>query len=293
MPATVTVEKPAPDVGTLRALVFAMDTILDLRYALRKLAANPGFTFVAVLTLALGIGANTAIYSVIDGVLLHPVPFPEADRLVALFQKARNEEKNSVSYPNLLDWQKQSQTFEGIAGALNQSVTLTGHGQPEELLDILVSSNFFAVLRVNPVLGRTFTAAEDEREAAPVAMLGEDFWRRRFAADPKMVGQTLTLNGRPYTIIGIVPASVRLERDGNSFQNDAFLPLGQETDPFFYRTAIACQKTGRQARLIEQAPGYCDLIVRRWQAFTGLEAQLESDGKPFREVAAARMVAAG
>ncbi len=215
-----------------------MDTILDLRYALRKLAKNPGFTFVAVLTLALGIGANTAIYSVIDGVLLHPVPFPEADRLVALFQKARNEEKNSVSYPNLLDWQKQSQTFEGIAGGLNQSVTLTGHGQPEELMDILVSSNFFSVLRVNPVLGRTFTAAEDEREAAPVAMLGEDFWRRRFGADPKMVGQTLTLNGRPYTIIGIVPASVRLERDGNSFKNDAFLPLGQETDPFFYRRGV-------------------------------------------------------
>src|SRR5579864_3084564 len=105
-----------------------MNTILDLRYALRRLAANPGYTCAAVLTLALGIGANTAIYSVIDGVLLHPIPFPEPNRLVALDEKTGQEE-GSVSYLNLLDWQRQSQTFEGIAGWLNDGLTLTGHGQ--------------------------------------------------------------------------------------------------------------------------------------------------------------------
>src|SRR5271155_5502551 len=116
-----------------------MKTIQDLRYALRILAANPGYTCAAVLTLALGIGANTAIYSVIDGVLLHPLPFPAPDRLVALYQKYRGSDKNSVSYLNLLDWQRQSRTFEAIAGQSDDSFTLTVHGQPEALTGEKVS----------------------------------------------------------------------------------------------------------------------------------------------------------
>src|SRR5271157_5781024 len=109
-----------------------MNTILDLRHALRTLAANPGFTCAAVLTLALGMGANTAIYSVIDGVLLHPLPFPEPDRLVALYQKTPTDDRTSVSYPNLLDWQRQSQAFEAIAGWSTDGLTLTVNGRPEE-----------------------------------------------------------------------------------------------------------------------------------------------------------------
>ncbi len=221
-----------------------MNTILDLRYAVRTLRANPGFTCAAVLTLALGIGANTAIYSVIDGVLLHPIPFSEPDRLVALYQKTPTGEENSVSYPNLVDWQQQSQTFEGIAGWLNDLLTLTVHGQPEQLVGMRVSSNFFSVLRVQPLLGRTFTAQEDQRGAQPVALLGEDFWRRRFSADPKIVGQTLTLNGREYAIIGIVPSSVRMDRDLHSFENDVFVPLGQNDDPFFHERGVGYGTVG-------------------------------------------------
>jgi predicted permease len=215
-----------------------MQLLQDSRFALRTLAASPGFTFAAVLTLALGIGANTAIYSVIDGVLLHPIPFPQPDRLVALDQKNSRGEEGSVSYPNLLDWQRQSQTFEGIAGWLNDLLTLTIKGQPEQLIAKRVSSNFFSVLRVQPLLGRTFTDDEDKRGAQPVALLGEDFWRRRFAADPKIIGQNLTLNGDEYSIIGVVPSSVRLDRDDHSFQNDVFVPLGQQGDPLFYRRGV-------------------------------------------------------
>jgi len=140
----------------------------DLRYAARTLAANPGFTCATVLTLALAIGANAAIYSVIDGVLLHPVPFPQPDRLVTLDQKSSKGEEGSVSYLNLLDWHSQSRTFEGIAGRIADEVTLTVHGKPEQLGCERVSSNFFSVLRVQPLLGRTFAREEDQRGGRPV-----------------------------------------------------------------------------------------------------------------------------
>ena len=213
-----------------------MHTLQDLRYALRTLAKSPGFTGVAALTLALGIGANTAIYSVIDGVLLHPGPFPEPDRLVVLYQKSSAGDKNAVSYPNLLDWQRQTQTFEAIAGLHNELFTLTGRGQPEELMGEMFSSSFFSVLRIEPVFGRAFTKEEDQRGAPPVVMLGEEFWKLRFSADPKIIGQTLTLNGRDHRIIGVVPAGVRMDRDraNRTFFNDVFVPIGQKEDPVFY-----------------------------------------------------------
>src|SRR5262245_11435099 len=165
----------------------------DLRFALRTFRKNPGFTCAAVLTLALGIGANTAVYSVIDGVLMHPIPFPDPDGLVVLYQAGTTSEKNSVSYPNLLDWQQRTQTFEAIAGWRNDAFTLTGRGTAEALIGAMVSSNFLSVLRVEPLYGRMFTKEEDQRGGTRVALLGEDFWKRRFNADRNIVGQTLTL----------------------------------------------------------------------------------------------------
>ncbi len=216
----------------------AMNTILDLRFALRTLARAPGFTCVAVLTLALGIGANTAIYSIIDGVLLHPGAFPKPDRLVVLYQKTRHSDKSSVSYPNLLDWQRQSQTFAAVAGWRSDFFTLTIHGEPEQLMGEMVSSNFFSVLQIHPLLGRAFTREEDQRGGQPVALLGEEFWKRRFSADPKIVGQTLTLDGRGYTVIGVVPASVRMVQANHSFVNDVFVPIGQYDNPLFYSRGV-------------------------------------------------------
>ena len=221
-----------------------MNTIQDVRFALRTLAKKPGFACIAVLTLALGIGANTAIYSVIDGVLLHPIPFSEPERLVALYQKTHSSEKNSVSYPNLLDWQSQSKAFEAIAGMREDGFTLTTHGQPETIMGMMVSSNFFSTLRVQPLLGRTFTREEDQRGAKPVALLGEEFWKRRFSADRQIIGQMLTLDGREYAIVGIVPASVRMEWSHDSFFNDVFTPIGQYDDPLFYNRGTGNETRG-------------------------------------------------
>jgi len=121
--------------------------IQDIQFALRTFRKSPGFTLAVLITLALGIGGNTAIFSVIDGVLLHPIPFPDPDRLVALYQKTPRDQKNAVSYPNLLDWQRRTRTFEEIAGVRNASFTLTGVGDPEQLMGLAVSSNLFSVLR--------------------------------------------------------------------------------------------------------------------------------------------------
>jgi predicted permease len=206
---------------------FLSTTIQDIRFAIRSLRRSPGFTFAAILTLALGIGANTAIYTVIDGVLLHPLPFSEPDRLVALYQRTARSDKNSVPYLNLLDWQARSKTFEAIAGWRADGYALTGRGDPENLLGLDVSENFFSVLGVQPILGRTFTKDEDRRGGRRVLVLGEDFWKRRFAGDRNILGQNLTLDSHDYTIIGIVPRTVRLTQFNDHFQNEVFLPIGQ------------------------------------------------------------------
>ena len=235
----------------------------DLAFAIRNFRSHPGFTCAALLTLALGIGANTAVYSVIDGVLLHPVPFPESDRLVALYQKGALADKNSVSYPNLLDWQRTSQTFEGIAGWRTDGFTLTSNGQPEQLLGLMVSSNFFSVLRVQPLLGRTFTPDEDRRGGRPVVLLGEDFWKRRFAADPKILGTSVTIQQAAYEVIGVVPSNVRLSRNFDSFVNDVFLPIGQRDFELFH----------------DRGTGDGTIGLGRLKAGVGLaEAKAEMDG---------------
>jgi predicted permease len=206
----------------------------DVRFALRTLHKNAGYTCAAVLTLALGIGANTAIYTVIDSVLLHPVPFANPDRLIAIYQKTARSEKNSIPYLNFLDWQKQTRTFESIAGWRTDGFAMTGRGDPEELMGMMVSENLFPVLGVQPRLGRSFTKDEDQRGGRRVAMLGEDFWTRRFSADGNIIGQKLTLEGNDYTVIGIVPRSIRLPQGDNSFQNDVYTPIGQYEASLFY-----------------------------------------------------------
>jgi predicted permease len=203
----------------------------DLQFAVRTFRRSPGFTLAVVLTLALGIGANTAIFSVVDGALLHPVPFPDSDRLATLYQTfPLGGDKNAVSYPNLLDWQQQSQTFEAISGVRGETFTLTGRGDPEQVAGLGVSSNLLAVLRTQPVLGRMFTKEEDQRGGRPVVLLAERYWKSRFAGDPKILGQTLRLNGHDVEVIGIMPAGVRLRL---YFEN-LFTPLGQNDNPAFY-----------------------------------------------------------
>ena len=241
------------------------NTLQDVRFAFRTLRKNLGFTCAALVTLALGIGANAAIYTVIDGVLLHPIPFPESDRLVAMYQKSVRSEKNSVPYLNLLDWQRQSQTFEAIGGWRTDGFTLTGREEPEQLSALMVSENFFSVLGIRPLLGRTFTKEEDQRGGRRVVLLGEEFWKHHFAADRNIVGQNLILDGRDYTVIGVVPRSVRFGWN-NSPSKDVFTPIGQYDVFEFYSHGTGNGTLGlgrlKPGATLEQARAEMDAIMR-------------------------------
>jgi len=193
----------------------------DLRYSLRLIRKAPGFTLIAALALALGIGANTAIFSVVNGVLLQPLPYPDANRLVM------TDESNgsSLAYPNFLDWRRENHCFTDIAAFRWDDLILTGSGQPEHLSGELVSASFFPVLGINPLLGRNFLPEEDRLGAGGVVMLSYGLWQRRFGASPDILGKSLTLNARNYTVIGILPRDFRFRHQG-----ELFVPLGQWDD---------------------------------------------------------------
>ena len=179
-------------------------TSQDLRYAIRQLIRHPGFTAIAVLTLGLGIGANTALFSVVDGVLLEPLPFPQSDRLVALTRPTGGEADMSV--PDAVDLREATSAFDEIAPYLAPwNFDLTGEGPPEQLTGAVVGPEYFRALGVRPLLGRTITPADDRRGGERVAVISEGFWRRRLGADPAVVGRTITLSDHPLTIIGVAP----------------------------------------------------------------------------------------
>jgi len=200
----------------------------DLKYALRQLLKNPGFTAVAVLTLALGIGANTAIFSLINAVLLRPASFQEIEepeRLVFVSEKSQDGNRISVAYPNFLDWQRQQDGFSSLAAFRNETWNLTGGGSPERLNGLQVSPEFFPTFRVRPLHGRVFTADEDKAGGERVVMLSEDLWRRRFHGDPALLDGTVTLNGEPYTVVGIVPAAFRFPQ-----RAELWTPIGHRAN---------------------------------------------------------------
>jgi hypothetical protein len=158
------------------------ELLQDLRYAARMLRKNPGFTLIAVLTLALGIGANTALFSVVNGVLLNPLPYPNPEQLVTLHASKPNFETGSISFPNFRDWRDNNRTFSAMAVIRSFGFSLTGRGEAERLPAKLVSSDFFSLLGVQPVIGRAFAAGEDEIGAAPIVMISAGLWRRKFAS---------------------------------------------------------------------------------------------------------------
>jgi predicted permease len=205
----------------------------DLRYAVRQLRKNPGFTVVAALTLALGIGANTAIFSVVNAVLLNPLPFPNASRIVSLFEATPNFPRGSISYPNFLDWQRENHSFEAMAAYHWTDGAITGVGEPEEVQARRVSATFFPILGVNPILGRNFTPEEDRRGANPTALISEGLWKRKFNRDPNVIGKRLIVAGQGRTIVGVIPASFRLNIQ--DFQTaDVYEPIGEDTDQSFF-----------------------------------------------------------
>ena len=212
--------------------------VQDLQYAGRQMTKSPGFAVVAILTLALGIGANTTIFSVVDGVLLNPLPYHDAHQLVVLFHNKPNFQNGSISYPNFLDWQRDSKSFQAMAAYRNHGFTLTGSGEAENLNGDMVSAGFFEIVGVNPIMGRTFKPDEDQLGANPTVMISEGLWKRKFGSNPHIVGQTIILDGVGRTIIGVMPASFRL-RAWNFSPGDIYTPVGEYREPAFRDRASA------------------------------------------------------
>lgn len=184
-----------------------MRTILqDIRFALRTLSKNPGFTTVAVLVLALGIGATTAIFTVVNAVLLRPLPYPDPQRLVVVRDVLSQSRQVPLSYPQFLAWREQKDVFEQVATFTSAGEKLTGMGEPEQLRTLRVSSNLLPLLGVKPILGRDFFAEEESSNANPVVLLSHSFWRNRFHSSPAVLGEKVTLTDRVFTVIGVLPA---------------------------------------------------------------------------------------
>ncbi|HKQ77149.1 MAG TPA: ABC transporter permease [Blastocatellia bacterium] len=198
----------------------------DLRYGLRTLAKNPGFTVVAVFTLALGIGANSAIFSVVNGVLLRPLPLEDPDRLIKIWETFLPSGQGTVSVPNLKDWREQNTVFNGIAAYTFSSLNLREQDSPERLQGATVTTNFFDVVGVRPRLGRAFQAGDDESGRNRVVLLSHQLWQRNFGGAAKVVGKEISLNGENYTVIGVMPPEFRFP----SRLTELWVPLVFPTD---------------------------------------------------------------
>ena len=205
----------------------------DIRLGTRSLFKTPGFAVISILTLALGIGANTAMFSMVNGVLLRRLPYNESDRLLKLSTSMRQFHDASISYPNFLDWQQRSRSFEWMAAYRHDNFNVTGQPNPERLEGEMVSATMFSVLRLNPVVGRVFTKDEDHRGAAPVALLTTGYWKTRFAGSFSVVGHNLMLNGQLFTIIGVVSGDdVLFDRIS------VIVPIGQWSEPLFWDRGV-------------------------------------------------------
>ncbi|MBD0327184.1 MAG: ABC transporter permease, partial [Pyrinomonadaceae bacterium] len=183
----------------------------DVRYGMRMLVKSPGVTAIAVLAIALGVGANTAIFSVVNAVILRPLPFSQPERLVRVFgtNVKKGASSNPTSYLNFSDWRDHSRSFEQMAAYSEGSAALTGEGTPEQIEGATISASIFPMLGVQPVMGRTFTAEEEQPGKTHVVVISEGLWRRRFGADPKIVGRTIMLGGDGMTVVGVMPQSFK------------------------------------------------------------------------------------
>jgi predicted permease len=223
-------EKRKEECREARHVTWLQDLLQDIHYGLRVLRKSPGFTTVAVLTVALGIGANTAIFSVVQGVLLAPLPYNEPERLVLVWQyNLTLKHVISVSYPDFLDWQRGAHSFQQMAAFDWQERDLTSPGTPEHVSGKEISSGFLSTLGVNPILGREFSPQEAKHGGPPVVIISNRMWRNRFARSAEALGKSVTLDGVDYTVVGVLPAALRLDGD----DADVYTPLGQG-DPLIY-----------------------------------------------------------
>ncbi len=201
--------------------------LTDLKLALRQLRKSPGFTFVAVLTLALGIGANTAIFSVIYAVLLRPLPYPQSDRLMIVTESDANQPSISVAFPDYVDWKRDNTVFEQLAVSRRESYNLSGLAgrEPEQISGALVTANFFQVIGLQPQIGRVFTEEEDRVGGPQLAVISDRLWQRVFQRDPNVLGRSLNFGNEPYTVVGVMPPQMFSPRTV-----DVWFPLMRRTD---------------------------------------------------------------
>ncbi|HET9707788.1 MAG TPA: ABC transporter permease, partial [Gemmatimonadales bacterium] len=256
-----------------------MEALLqDLKLALRQLAKSPGFTAVAVLTLALGIGANTAIFSAVDAVLLRPLPYPQSDRLVDLSASNTEPVRFAISYPDLLDFRALTHDFTGVAGYSSQRYNLTGAGDPREVQAAFATADLFDVLGVHPTIGRSFTP---QQENDPVALVSYALWAQSFGRDPAILGKAIALDGRSYTVIGVMPAGFHFPTDGI----EVWTPIGglRAVDPqaLTMRDLRALNGVARLANGVSlaRAQGDLDVLAKR------LQAEQANDTSPRRIIA--------
>ncbi|HYC69970.1 MAG TPA: ABC transporter permease [Opitutaceae bacterium] len=230
----------------------------DLRFALRSLAKTPGFTLVALLTLALGIGANTAIFSLVNAVVLRPLPYPEPDRMVCVWINNTREgiSDDITSWPTYTDWRDQSSTFAAMAGYTSPRVNLTGDGEPEQVVAGRAGEGMLDVLKVAPLAGRWFSPAEHQPGQDQVAVLGHGLWQRRFGGDRSVIGRTLQVNGAPRTIIGIMPAGFAFPEG-----SELFLPLAPDEQLRSSRSSFWLPVVGRLKPGVSVEQANADLTV--------------------------------
>ncbi|PYK56620.1 MAG: hypothetical protein DME48_00585 [Verrucomicrobia bacterium] len=258
------VERRAPahpvTLGTEEKINIFADLWQDLRYAMRTLAKNPAFTSIAIIAIALGIGANTAIFSVVNAVLLRPLPFKNPEQLVMVWENATHLgfPKNTPSPPDFLDWQRQNTVFTGMAAMAERSFNLTGIGEPERLDGRRVSANLFDLLGVPALLGRTFVP-DDDRPGAHVVLLSHSLWQRRFGSDPSVIGRPVILNGESFTVIGVMPHSVHLPAYG-TWQDKLWVPIAFTNE-----------------EVTERGNHFLDVIARMKPGITFKQAQAEME----------------
>jgi len=264
-----------------------METLLqDVHYALRTLRKAPGFTCVALLTLGLGIGANTAIFSIVDGVLLRPLPYQDPSRLIALNETTPKVGTISVSYLDFQDWREQSHSFSDMAAVCSVGFNLAGIDQPENISGEAVSPNFLSMLGVRPFLGRDFDASEDKAGTAPVVLLSYQLWQSKFGGDSSALGRTISLDGRGFTIIGVLPPDFR-----STDKTDVMEPIGV----WLTNNSSSAERGNRgdmvvigrltAAASFAQARAEMDGIAARLaQAYPGSNDQFGVALRPIREV---------
>ena len=212
-----------------RGLPFLETLGQDVLYGLRVLRKNPGFTLIAISTLALGIGANTALFSIVNGVLLNPLPYPKPGELVTVHAGKPNFDTGSISYPNFRNWQRDNKTLSALAIYRRYGFILTGTGDAESVPAEFVSSDFFPIFGVKPVLGRLFAPGEDEIGRSPVVLISAGLWARKFGSNPEVLGKTITLDGRDFAIVGVIPGDFDLTV-GSFRPSEIYAPIGQWTN---------------------------------------------------------------